>query len=98
VTQRVRREPLAFQAWAGSLSDRGVLGEQPLDGMAAERTAVVAGGEQRVGGSCSLFVMPGAYHGCGLAGERGDALLSSFPFALNVRGATEMHVLASRAD
>jgi len=59
VAQHVRRKPLAFQGRAGAFGDRGVFGEQALDGVAAERAAV-AGGEQRLGRLTVLLAQPGA--------------------------------------
>jgi hypothetical protein len=73
-----------------------VLGDASFDGVAAEPSAV-AGGEQRLFRRACAFGKPGAQHGDGDLGERGDPLFASFAEAADVRPGTEVDVAAGES-
>ena len=66
--------------------------EASLERVAAEPSAADRR-EQRVVGVAASLGEPHADHRAGRPGERRDPLLSSFPFARDVRGAGELNVV-----
>jgi hypothetical protein len=62
-----------------------------IDRIAAELPASAVG-EQRLAGLAAAFGYPAAEHRDGLGGERGDALLSAFAGAGDVRPGAEVDI------
>ena len=96
VPQDVRGDTLGGQRRAAGGGGRGVLVDQPLDGVTAERPAAV-GREQRIRRPTSTFLEPALECFDGLGGERHDPLFASLALAEQVRAGIESDVLAGQA-
>jgi hypothetical protein len=86
---------LVLQGRAGRGGCRGVAGEAPFDGVAAERAAV-AGREEGITGLSAAFGEPAAEHARGGRGERRDPLFASFPLLTEL--GVDLSVLMRRMD
>ena len=89
-------DSLGVQRWAVGGGGRGVFGDQPLDGVTAERPAAV-GREQRILWLAAAFFKPAGERFDGLGGEWDDPLFASLALAEQVRAGTESDVLAGQA-
>ena len=96
VPEGVSGDLLGLQRWAALGGDSGVFGDQPFDGVAAERPTV-GGREQRVGGLALAFFEPDPGDLDGLAGERDRSLLAVLALGEQVAGRAEPQVLAAQA-
>jgi hypothetical protein len=96
VPERVRGDVLLLDRRAVRLGCPCVLGDEPFDGVARERSSC-PGGEQRVARGGTALSEPGSQRFDGLAGQRRCPVFAALSVASDVRPGAEVGVLADEA-